>query len=219
MSARNSLFTMIASAALASLALSALAAEDAPKEGAAKDEKKPAAWHEGLKVEKGELGSTPFVSRFGDKVVFGGQIKAEEIEALKKEGVKVVVNLRPESEMTFDEKKLLEAAGIEYVNVPVEKDEPLELEALAPAMDALDKAADGKVLMHCASSNRVGMVWSVYRARRHGLSMDAAIEEGRAAGMKSPPLVELAKKLMLAAKESAKSAEASESSTETEAAK
>ena len=61
-------------------------------------------------------------------------------------------------------------------------------------MKSLDGAKDAPVLLHCASSNRVGYVWSMYRATKHGLSEDAAIDEGKQAGMTAPMLIEGAKK-------------------------
>ena len=63
-------------------------------------------------------------------------------------------------------------------------------EDLQSIFQVIDTAEDAPVLVHCASSNRVGTVWSLYRADRGGLSADEAIAEGRAAGMTSDAFAE-----------------------------
>jgi len=56
--------------------------------------------------------------------------------------------------------------------------------------DALDAAKDAPLLLHCASSNRVGTVWALYRIKNEGLNADEAEATGRAAGMKADPFVQ-----------------------------
>jgi hypothetical protein len=43
------------------------------------------------------------------------------------------------------------------------------------------------VLLHCASSNRVGGAWAVIQARK-GMSLEEAESAGRAAGLHSPQM-------------------------------
>ena len=45
------------------------------------------------------------------------------------------------------------------------------------------------MLLHCASSNRVGAVWAAYRNGK-GADIEAAIAEGKAAGMRAPAFEE-----------------------------
>ena len=70
-----------------------------------------------------------------------------------------------------------------YVNIEVLK-EGAEAEMIAAVMDELAADADGKTLVHCASSGRVGYAWSIYRGVRDGLSVDEAIDEGMLAGLR-----------------------------------
>ena len=74
-----------------------------------------------------------------------------------------------------------------YIHVPTGREVPGEAD-LDRIFSALDAAGQAPVLLHCASSNRVGVIWSVYRAKRSGMSIEDAIEDGRAAGMTSKPL-------------------------------
>jgi protein tyrosine phosphatase (PTP) superfamily phosphohydrolase (DUF442 family) len=47
---------------------------------------------------------------------------------------------------------------------------------------------NAKVLLHCASSNRVGYVWGLYQAKKKGLAVESAVAEAKKAGMKNPGL-------------------------------
>jgi protein tyrosine phosphatase (PTP) superfamily phosphohydrolase (DUF442 family) len=58
----------------------------------------------------------------------------------------------------------------------------------------LDDEAAGPILLHCASSNRVGGVWAVILAMR-GRSLGQAETEGRMAGLSSPGMVEAARRV------------------------
>lgn len=123
-------------------------------------------------------------------VYFGSQPSAESIEALKQQGVKVVINLRRAEELEgigFDEKAAVEAAGMKYVHVPMGSELPTA-EALKPVIEKLGAADDERVFLHCASSNRVGAVWAVYEGTKGGKSADEAVAEGKKAGLKAPAL-------------------------------
>lgn len=141
------------------------------------------------------VGKTPNVSAYGETVFFAGQPDAESFALFAEMGVEKVINLRSESEMAgldFDESEVVAKAGMEYVNIDVCK-EGSRIELTEAVMDELDKTPAKKTLVHCASSNRVGYVWSVYRGVRHGLPVDDAIAEGKKAGLRSPVLEERAR--------------------------
>ncbi|MBI3734962.1 protein tyrosine phosphatase family protein [Candidatus Sumerlaeota bacterium] len=149
-------------------------------------------WYQDGKVEPATVGQTPHLTTFGNHVYFAPQPATDDFKAFSEKGVKTVINLRTPQEMTFDERAAVTGAGMEYIQVPVGKDEPPE-EEINRAMDALDKADKEPVLMHCHSSNRVGYMWAMYRGTRHGLPVEDAIAEGKAAGLKSPQLEERAR--------------------------
>lgn len=145
------------------------------------------AWHEGLTVAPAAVGQTPNTATFGGRVDFAGQPPAEDFARYAQRGVRTVINLRTKAEMDrlgFDEKEAVEKAGMKYLHVPVggEPPGPGDLEGI---LTLLDNAGQSKVLLHCASSVRVGMIWSILRARRHGLPTEQAVAEGRLAGMTS----------------------------------
>lgn len=142
------------------------------------------------------VGAAPNSTSFGEKIYFAAQPAETDFAEYKKRGVKTVVNLRTPAEMEklgFDEAAAVKKAGMKYVNIPFGAEPPTGAD-MDRLLTLLDGAKKGKVLLHCASSNRVGYVWSVYRARRANLAPEAAIAEGKAAGLKNPALEEKARK-------------------------
>jgi len=125
-----------------------------------------------------------------DGVVFAGQPTKETLEAAAKKGIKVVINLRRPEEMTkltLDEKTTAESLGMKYLNVPMSTSLPKD-DALKSVLDLLADGKNNPVLLHCASSNRAGAIWALYSGTRKGESADAAIADGKAAGMTNEAL-------------------------------
>ncbi|MDX1983493.1 MAG: cytochrome c peroxidase [Bryobacteraceae bacterium] len=146
-------------------------------------------------IRKQEMGSTLNAATYGDQVFFAGQPPKEDLAKYAARGVKVVINLRTAEEMAkagFDERQEAEAAGMTYLNVPFGA-QPPSTDDLDRIFGLLDEAGHKPVLIHCASSNRVGYIWSLYRNRRGGLSPEAALVEGKQAGLRAPALEKLAR--------------------------
>jgi cytochrome c peroxidase len=146
-------------------------------------------------VRKEPVGNTPNAAAYGSHIFFGGQPPKEDLARYASKGVKMVINLRTPDEMAksgIDEKQEAEAAGMSYLNVPFGAQPPADAD-LSRIFDLLDDAGHQPVLLHCASSNRVGYVWSLYQNRRKGLGGEAALEEGKRAGLRAPALEKLAR--------------------------
>ncbi|MEO6699640.1 MAG: protein tyrosine phosphatase family protein [Paraperlucidibaca sp.] len=107
-----------------------------------------------------------------------------QIEALKAEGVQVVISLLPDGEQTvLDEAEAVKQAGLSYVSIPVAGAADLT-EANVRALDrALAEHVGEKVLVHCASGNRVGALLALRANWLLGASPEEAIAIGQAAGM------------------------------------
>ena len=124
-------------------------------------------------------------------VFFGGQPTADAFGTAQKMGVKVVVNLRSDQEMAamdFDEAELVERLGMKYEAIPFTPKTfgPADTDALKEVL----RKTSGPVLIHCASSNRVGALWAMYLHRHRGVALGDAIALGRKAGLQSEGLVE-----------------------------
>jgi uncharacterized protein (TIGR01244 family) len=107
-----------------------------------------------------------------------------QVDALKADGVQVVISLLPDGEQTvLDERAAVERTGLSYVSIPVASAADLT-EANVLALDrALAEHSDEKVLVHCASGNRVGALLALRANWLHGASAEEALAIGQEAGM------------------------------------
>lgn len=116
-------------------------------------------------------------------VYAGGLPSSEQLKSFADKGVKTVIDFRKPAEGLEQEQAELAKLGVNYVNIPLGRE-------LAPALaqekfaQAFAAAKGEKVLLHCRSGNRVGMMWSLYQIN-NGVNAELAIEQGRAMGMKS----------------------------------
>jgi len=105
--------------------------------------------------------------------------------ALKEKGVKTVINLRkPGEEVDFDEAKALEELGLAYVALPWNGPEEMTDELIDESRRLL-RDAEKPLVLHCASSNRVGGLWIPYRVLDEGIPLDQAVAEAKQAGLKT----------------------------------
>lgn len=120
-----------------------------------------------------------------DGIYLSGQPKEADFTAIKEDGIKTVINLRKPDEMTdFDEKKVVEDLGMTYISLPWNGPEELSDYIFDKSRNLL-KNAEKPVLLHCASSNRVGAVWLPYRVLDNGLTLEEALDEAKEVGLKS----------------------------------
>jgi len=130
------------------------------------------------------------LSRDG-RFYFAGQPDAASLRTLADRGVVKVINLRTQAEMDervdFDEDALLDELDVAYVHMPFPREGRDEW--LEGFIDELGQTR-GPVLIHCASSGRVGGVWGRYLRVKRGFSADDALLRGQAAGLGSESLSE-----------------------------
>jgi len=130
-----------------------------------------------------EAGRIPAYRRLSPALATAGQPSPEALAALKDLGVRTVVNLRTDLEGAAAEKPIVESQGIRYVSVPVTPDtfSAADVDRVQAVLADGDSAP---VLLHCASSNRVGGVVAVLESRK-GKPLEEAIAAGKAAGLHS----------------------------------
>jgi uncharacterized protein (TIGR01244 family) len=117
-------------------------------------------------------------------VVTSGQPDPASIGELADAGYVAVIDLRGiDEERGFDERSVVESAGMSYISLPVVGAAGVTYEN-ASLLDDILSNVDGPVLLHCASSNRVGALLAL-RAHMHGATSEAALELGSAAGLSS----------------------------------
>jgi uncharacterized protein (TIGR01244 family) len=115
-----------------------------------------------------------------------GQPGSQALSKLEDMGFRTVVNLRTDKEGGAEERAVVESQGLRYVWVPITPDS-FSLADVEAVEKVLRDPSSGPVLLHCASSNRVGAVWAAIQARE-GKPLDEALAAGREAGLRSPQL-------------------------------
>lgn len=113
----------------------------------------------------------------------GGQPSPRALMDLEKMGIKTVVNLRTRREGAPEEEQVVRALGLDYVWVPISRS-TFSLADVKAVEKVLDDPERRPVLLHCASSDRVGGVWAAILVR-DGHSLEEAEVAGRTAGLKS----------------------------------
>ena len=105
----------------------------------------------------------------------GGQPNEEGLEALKKMGIAIVVDMR--SGNRDDEKKVVKKLGMEYYHFPWHCPFPSD-EALAKFLKVIEQNPGKKVFVHCRlGDDRTGMAVASYRMAEQGWSAEEAMKE------------------------------------------
>ncbi len=140
-------------------------------------------------LEPAPIGATSPAFRHGN-IWLAGQPSQSDFELLKSKGIKTVVTLRPDVELTWSEKDVVTGLGFEYVSIPIASANGFTDEKLDQTRELLRCATnESGVLLHCASAARVGTCWIAFRVLDMGLSIEAAQAEAAILGLKSPLMI------------------------------
>lgn len=116
-----------------------------------------------------------------------GQPDQATLETAVEHGVGVVINLRGPREHDWDESGAATKLGLTYYNVPITGREPgFDADTIAQISKLVGQHRDTKVLVHCASGNRVSGWFAVHLAQDHGMTVEQSIEMSRLAGLTNP---------------------------------
>jgi len=124
-----------------------------------------------------------------DEITSSGQPDAKAFAIVADSGYVAVIDMRgPNENRGLDEKAVVEALGLEYIEFPLVGREAISFEN-AQRLDKLLTDIDGPVLLHCGSGERVGAILAL-RHSLQGADDAVALEYGRDAGLSSlEPLV------------------------------
>lgn len=118
-----------------------------------------------------------------ENIYSSGQPSQEAFKGIAESGIEVVVNLRPHSELDWNEQALVESLGMAYINLPVAGAADITHEN-AQALESLLAELEGKqVLVHCSSSNRVGALSALTAYKKNGGDINASVDEGKKWGL------------------------------------
>lgn len=121
-------------------------------------------------------------NRASPELATSGRLESGAVEALSKEGFATIIDLRTKFEGVEGERREVESAGMNYINIPVtgEGVDDMQLSSFSQSFETANKP----VLVHCASGNRVGAMLTRYYISK-GIPSEVAFERGRAIGMSS----------------------------------
>ena len=112
--------------------------------------------------------------KISDNLSTSGQIEYKQIEAIKKAGFDVVVNLAPADKVrNAMEGFLVTEQGMTYVQIPVSWQKPA-LRDLDLFFNVMEANKDRKVYVHCFANMRVSVFVYLYRTLQLGVSEEAA---------------------------------------------
>jgi tyrosine-protein phosphatase SIW14 len=119
-----------------------------------------------------------------DHVYRGAQPTDEGLRNLSKLGIKIVVDLREPGDRSSTEQKVVTAAGMQYVSVPMNGMETPSNESVLKVLALLEDTSAGPVFVHCKrGADRTGGVIACYRVEHDHWKNDRALAEARAMGM------------------------------------
>ena len=134
-----------------------------------------------LAFGKSNSGSFPSIniSNFGqmdDNFYRGARPKKDDFKNLAALGIKTVIDLTDNS--MAQEKPAVEAAGMRYVNIPIEDKTAPSAEQIAAFLKFANDPATGKFYVHCAGGrHRTGIMGAVYRFNHDHWNFDQAYAE------------------------------------------
>ena len=119
-----------------------------------------------------------------DHVYRGAQPTPEGFSNLNKLGIKVVVDLREPGDRSALENKIVTAAGMKYISVPMYGMATPKSESVQKVLALLEDNSTGPVFVHCKrGADRTGGVIACYRIEHDGWQNAKALLEARSRGM------------------------------------
>jgi protein tyrosine/serine phosphatase len=126
----------------------------------------------------------PNFHKVSDLLFRGAQPLPAGIKRLSELGVKTIVNLRGEDDLSESEQKETESAGLHYFSIPMPGLSAPSDEQVTRVMAIINNPDNQPVFIHCKrGSDRTGTIAAVYRISRDGWTADRAIGEARRNGM------------------------------------
>lgn len=116
-------------------------------------------------------------------IVTGGQPAPEQLEAARDDGVRTVVNLCPDGECDWDEEHLVAELGMRYVSIPIRGAADITAANAEYLREILHDQSALPMIIHCASSNRVGGLFAAKAFYLDGCDLDESMQQGRSAGL------------------------------------
>ena len=142
-----------------------------------------------LPIVPADIPGLPSSFVIGD-VILSGQPTPEGLVNVRDSGTTLVINTRMQSEMSFDERSVVQGLGMRYLNLGFTPStlEDTVVESFIFEL-AKHKPEDGKLLVHCSSGGRVAALWAMYEIKALKVDPQTAVERARKIAPLSTELV------------------------------
>ncbi len=113
----------------------------------------------------------------------GAQPTESGVKELAKLGVKTIINLRGESDLTRAEESWAKDADVKFINVPLSNWFEPKAAQVQKVLDLIEDPKNQPVFVHCKrGADRTGMIVGVYRITREGWTAKQANNEAKKFG-------------------------------------
>jgi len=138
----------------------------------------------GLVFAGSDTPSIPNFHQVDANLYRGAQPAPQEFKSLARLGIKTVLDLRPEEDHVRAEQKVVEAAGMRYISLPMNGLLAPTDQQITRALAIIQDSGSGPVFVHCRrGADRTGTVVACYRIAHDQWANEKALEEARTLGM------------------------------------
>ena len=138
----------------------------------------------GLTQSKPRHAELPNFHKVHDSLYRGGQPKEGGIRKLAALGIKTIINLRGEDDLTRAEESEAKSVGLSYFNISLSRWRRPSHEQISRVMAIIETQENWPVFIHCKrGSDRTGTIVALYRISHEGWTAQQAISEARRLGM------------------------------------
>ncbi len=131
-----------------------------------------------------EFPGLPNFHNVDPQIFRGGQPTPKGFQQLAKLGIKTVIDLREPGSRSLTEKRVVEAAGMRYVSVPMRGFHTPTAGQISKVLSLFNDSSAGPVFVHCRrGADRTGTVVACYRISHDGWQNTRALAEARSLGM------------------------------------
>jgi len=114
----------------------------------------------------------------------GAQPSPEGFRSLAKIGIKTIIDLREAGGRAAAERKVVEAAGMRYVNIPMNGHAAPTGQQISRLLSLLNDRSAGPVFVHCRrGADRTGTIMACYRIAHDHWENQKALNEAKTNGM------------------------------------
>lgn len=145
------------------------------------------------KVTEISVGSHKVVKVMHDRIYVAPQPSKKDLEAYKKAGIDLIVNLREEKEVKYNESAVAKKLGLKYYNQPLMKGDDLREDSIDAVFKIIKDNKGKKVLIHCSSGNRAAAWFGAHMKKHHNWTNEKSIHMAEQMGLTK---LEMKKKLL-----------------------